>query len=57
MPQLNPTPWFAILIFSWFIYLSIMLPKTLAHTFHGKPLHGIYETRTRTRTWYWRRWR
>nr|YP_009991912.1 ATP synthase F0 subunit 8 [Nothocercus nigrocapillus]QNN84786.1 ATP synthase F0 subunit 8 [Nothocercus nigrocapillus] len=28
MPQLNPHPWFLIMISSWLIFLLIMQPKT-----------------------------
>nr|AUJ21805.1 ATP synthase F0 subunit 8 [Bathygobius cocosensis] len=37
MPQLNPSPWFAILLFSWFIFLTIVLPKVLSHRFPLDP--------------------
>nr|AAT91109.1 ATP synthase subunit 8 [Notarius biffi] len=33
MPQLNPTPWLAILVFSWLIFLTVIPPKILSHTF------------------------
>nr|YP_009681734.1 ATP synthase F0 subunit 8 [Sicyopterus parvei]QDP13427.1 ATP synthase F0 subunit 8 [Sicyopterus parvei]QDP13440.1 ATP synthase F0 subunit 8 [Sicyopterus parvei] len=29
MPQLNPAPWFAILVFSWLVFLTIVVPKFL----------------------------
>nr|AAP75335.1 ATP synthase 8 [Chrysiptera rex]AAP75337.1 ATP synthase 8 [Chrysiptera rex] len=32
MPQLNPAPWFAILLFSWLIFLAIIPLKIMAHT-------------------------
>nr|YP_009991899.1 ATP synthase F0 subunit 8 [Nothocercus julius]QNN84773.1 ATP synthase F0 subunit 8 [Nothocercus julius] len=28
MPQLNPYPWFFIMVLSWLIFLLIMQPKT-----------------------------
>nr|YP_004734377.1 ATP synthase F0 subunit 8 [Distichodus sexfasciatus]BAK40902.1 ATPase subunit 8 [Distichodus sexfasciatus] len=37
MPQLNPTPWFAILIFSWLIFLTIIPPKVMKHIFNNEP--------------------
>nr|WNH22756.1 ATP synthase F0 subunit 8 [Dactylopterus volitans]BBQ09568.1 ATPase subunit 8 [Dactylopterus volitans] len=37
MPQLNPSPWFAILIFSWLIFLTVIPPKLLSHTFLNEP--------------------
>nr|YP_010701432.1 ATP synthase F0 subunit 8 [Channa pulchra]WCJ52941.1 ATP synthase F0 subunit 8 [Channa pulchra] len=33
MPQLNPSPWLAILIISWLTFATIVLPKILTHTF------------------------
>nr|ACN11787.1 ATP synthase subunit 8 [Cephalocassis melanochir] len=33
MPQLNPTPWLAILVFSWLVFLTVIPPKILNHTF------------------------
>nr|YP_010948211.1 ATP synthase F0 subunit 8 [Zenopsis conchifer]WMI35278.1 ATP synthase F0 subunit 8 [Zenopsis conchifer] len=32
MPQLNPTPWLMILLFSWMVFLTFVPPKILAHT-------------------------
>nr|YP_009516312.1 ATP synthase F0 subunit 8 [Hyporhamphus quoyi]AYD91080.1 ATP synthase F0 subunit 8 [Hyporhamphus quoyi] len=37
MPQLNPAPWFAILVFSWLIFLTVIPPKVLAHSFPNEP--------------------
>nr|YP_003344999.1 ATP synthase F0 subunit 8 [Pythonichthys microphthalmus]BAI53163.1 ATPase subunit 8 [Pythonichthys microphthalmus] len=37
MPQLNPAPWFMILIFSWVVFLSIVPTKVLAHTSNNDP--------------------
>nr|YP_003345350.1 ATP synthase F0 subunit 8 [Stemonidium hypomelas]BAI53371.1 ATPase subunit 8 [Stemonidium hypomelas] len=37
MPQLNPSPWFAILLFSWAVFLIILPPKVMAHTFNNDP--------------------
>nr|ACM50329.1 ATP synthase subunit 8 [Gogo arcuatus] len=33
MPQLNPSPWFAILVFSWLIFLTVIPHKVLKYTF------------------------
>nr|WNH23721.1 ATP synthase F0 subunit 8 [Sebastapistes fowleri] len=33
MPQLNPKPWFAILMFSWACFLVILPPKVTGHIF------------------------
>nr|BBH37114.1 ATPase subunit 8 [Eviota ocellifer] len=32
MPQLNPAPWFNILVFSWLVLVTIIIPKTLNRT-------------------------
>nr|WNH22665.1 ATP synthase F0 subunit 8 [Rypticus bistrispinus] len=37
MPQLDPAPWFAILTFSWLIFLTVIPPKILAHTTPNTP--------------------
>nr|YP_008144476.1 ATP synthase F0 subunit 8 [Exostoma labiatum]AFH37568.1 ATP synthase F0 subunit 8 [Exostoma labiatum] len=52
MPQLNPTPWFAILVFSWLIFLTVLPKKVLNHTFPN----GITTTDTKklkSNTWNW----
>nr|AFY11253.1 ATPase subunit 8 [Centromochlus existimatus] len=33
MPQLNPAPWFAILVFSWLVFLTVIPQKVLNHSF------------------------
>nr|WNH22834.1 ATP synthase F0 subunit 8 [Synodus binotatus] len=33
MPQLNPAPWFTIMAFSWLVFLTIIPPKVISHTF------------------------
>nr|YP_008593734.1 ATP synthase F0 subunit 8 [Aphanopus carbo]BAN83754.1 ATPase subunit 8 [Aphanopus carbo] len=37
MPQLNRAPWFAILAFSWLVFLVIIPPKVVAHVFPNTP--------------------
>nr|AKG95387.1 ATP synthase F0 subunit 8 [Dunckerocampus dactyliophorus] len=37
MPQLNPSPWFAILIFSWAVLISIVPLKIISHKFPNNP--------------------
>nr|YP_010892883.1 ATP synthase F0 subunit 8 [Philypnodon macrostomus]WJQ22652.1 ATP synthase F0 subunit 8 [Philypnodon macrostomus] len=37
MPQLNPAPWFTILVFSWLVFLMVLPQKVLAHTFPNEP--------------------
>nr|WNH23029.1 ATP synthase F0 subunit 8 [Cryptotomus roseus] len=48
MPQLNPGPWFAILVFSWLVFLTMLPSKVLSHTFPNEPaaqsaMHAITE--------------
>nr|YP_010502496.1 ATP synthase F0 subunit 8 [Thyrsites atun]UXC97323.1 ATP synthase F0 subunit 8 [Thyrsites atun]UZP16863.1 ATP synthase F0 subunit 8 [Thyrsites atun]UZP16876.1 ATP synthase F0 subunit 8 [Thyrsites atun]UZP16889.1 ATP synthase F0 subunit 8 [Thyrsites atun] len=33
MPQLNPKPWFAILVFSWLVFLILIPMKVMNHVF------------------------
>nr|BBM35022.1 ATPase subunit 8 [Careproctus cypselurus] len=37
MPQLDLTPWFMVLIFSWLVFLIVLPPKVIAHTFPNAP--------------------
>nr|YP_010963362.1 ATP synthase F0 subunit 8 [Psettodes belcheri]WNK75595.1 ATP synthase F0 subunit 8 [Psettodes belcheri] len=37
MPQLDPSPWLAILIFSWLVFLIVIPPKVMAHSFPNEP--------------------
>nr|BBM35074.1 ATPase subunit 8 [Paraliparis sp. NSMT P92399] len=54
MPQLNPTPWFAVLIFSWLIFLIILPPKVIAHTFPNEPtLQNAKKPQTNSWIWPW----
>nr|WNH22886.1 ATP synthase F0 subunit 8 [Dactyloscopus tridigitatus] len=52
MPQLNPAPWFAILAFSWLIFLTIIPPKVLAHQYPNEPTLTTSE-KTKTEAWTW----
>nr|YP_008593440.1 ATP synthase F0 subunit 8 [Champsodon cf. snyderi CBM-ZF 10876]BAN83382.1 ATPase subunit 8 [Champsodon cf. snyderi CBM-ZF 10876] len=55
MPQLNPAPWFLILIFTWTIFLAMMLPKIMAQRAPLNPLpHNTKAPVTKTWTWPWR---
>nr|QJS52764.1 ATP synthase F0 subunit 8 [Zenarchopterus buffonis] len=52
MPQLNPTPWFFILLMTWIVFLTIIPPKIMAHVFPNNPY--IYSTKkTKTESWNW----
>nr|BBH36919.1 ATPase subunit 8 [Callogobius okinawae] len=52
MPQLDPSPWFAILVFSWLVFLIIVLPKMMAHTFPNNPAPQTTQT-PKTEPWPW----
>nr|YP_009685885.1 ATP synthase F0 subunit 8 [Aphyosemion cyanostictum]QDV92522.1 ATP synthase F0 subunit 8 [Aphyosemion cyanostictum] len=54
MPQLNPAPWFAILIFAWMVFLIILPPKVLAHKYPNDPQpQNINSLKTETWPWPW----
>nr|QKX65203.1 ATP synthase F0 subunit 8 [Pseudogobio guilinensis] len=52
MPQLNPNPWFAILVFSWIIFLMIIPTKILNHTTPNEPA-PMGEEKHKTEPWDW----
>nr|YP_009467008.1 ATP synthase F0 subunit 8 [Brachygobius doriae]APT69159.1 ATP synthase F0 subunit 8 [Brachygobius doriae] len=52
MPQLNPGPWFSILMFSWMVFVILIIPKTLNHTFPNNPTPQMTHT-PKTNTWLW----
>nr|YP_008593799.1 ATP synthase F0 subunit 8 [Pterapogon kauderni]WAU47583.1 ATP synthase F0 subunit 8 [Pterapogon kauderni]BAN83195.1 ATPase subunit 8 [Pterapogon kauderni] len=52
MPQLNPTPWFMILVFSWLVFLTIIPPKILAHSFPNEPSSQTSQAQ-KTDAWNW----
>nr|YP_010587538.1 ATP synthase F0 subunit 8 [Mordacia mordax]YP_010587551.1 ATP synthase F0 subunit 8 [Mordacia praecox]WAB46095.1 ATP synthase F0 subunit 8 [Mordacia mordax]WAB46108.1 ATP synthase F0 subunit 8 [Mordacia praecox] len=55
MPQLNPSPWFSLLIVSWLVILFIMMPSILSHQ-----TQNTISTQQKTKqeqplwTWPWR---
>nr|YP_003126983.1 ATP synthase F0 subunit 8 [Rhynchopelates oxyrhynchus]ARJ37245.1 ATP synthase subunit 8 [Terapon jarbua]BAH97874.1 ATPase subunit 8 [Rhynchopelates oxyrhynchus]BBU26012.1 ATPase subunit 8 [Rhynchopelates oxyrhynchus] len=54
MPQLNPAPWFAILVFSWLVLLVVIPPKVVAHTFPKEPtLQSAEKPKTEPWNWPW----
>nr|BBH36395.1 ATP synthase F0 subunit 8 [Betta simplex] len=54
MPQLNPSPWLAILIFSWLVLLIIITPKIMMHTFPNEPsLKSTEKSSTEPWNWPW----
>nr|AMB36474.1 ATP synthase F0 subunit 8 [Brachygobius kabiliensis] len=54
MPQLNPSPWFFILTFSWMIFLALAIPKTLNHKFPNNPTpQSTLTPKVNNWTWPW----
>nr|YP_009232313.1 ATPase subunit 8 [Lagocephalus inermis]ADN96610.1 ATP synthase F0 subunit 8 [Lagocephalus inermis]AMA21300.1 ATPase subunit 8 [Lagocephalus inermis] len=54
MPQLNPAPWFAIMMFSWLVFLIVLPPKIMAHLFPNEATSQSAQTpKTKTWTWPW----
>nr|WNH19830.1 ATP synthase F0 subunit 8 [Stomias danae] len=53
MPQLNPAPWFAILVFTWLVFLIVIPPKVLAHTYPHEPSLNTEKTKTEPWNWPW----
>nr|YP_002333080.1 ATP synthase F0 subunit 8 [Chelonodontops patoca]BAG85591.1 ATPase subunit 8 [Chelonodontops patoca] len=52
MPQLNPSPWFTIMLLSWTIFLTILPPKIMAHTFPNELASQSTQT-LKTNPWAW----
>nr|AFM53625.1 ATPase 8 [Tachysurus ussuriensis] len=52
MPQLNPARWFAILVFSWLIFLTVIPHKVLTHIFTNEVTALSAET-LKSDTWNW----
>nr|BAS04651.1 ATPase subunit 8 [Cobitis takatsuensis] len=54
MPQLNPAPWFAILLFAWLIFLIIIPTKVLNHVMPNEPTpFSTDEHKTQPWNWPW----
>nr|QUJ18186.1 ATP synthase protein 8 [Diplectrum formosum] len=54
MPQLNPAPWFAILVFTWLVFLTVVPPKVMNHTFPNEPSpQSTQMPKTESWTWPW----
>nr|CBX53548.1 ATPase subunit 8 [Lucifuga subterranea] len=54
MPQLNPSPWLAILVFSWLIFTAVIPPKILAHSSPNEPTsQGMKKPKTEPWNWPW----
>nr|YP_003345103.1 ATP synthase F0 subunit 8 [Cyema atrum]BAI53526.1 ATPase subunit 8 [Cyema atrum] len=52
MPQLNPSPWFMILVFSWTMFLIIIPIKVIAHMFNNEPNQQTISPLS-SNTWNW----
>nr|AJO61343.1 ATP synthase subunit 8 [Psenopsis anomala] len=54
MPQLNPGPWFVILLFSWSIFLTIIIPKVMAHSYPNLPtVQNSKKPKAKSWDWPW----
>nr|AJW75186.1 ATP synthase F0 subunit 8 [Oostethus brachyurus] len=52
MPQLNPSPWFAILIFSWTVLATIVPMKIMAHKSPNNP-SALESDTPQNKFWSW----
>nr|YP_010257617.1 ATP synthase F0 subunit 8 [Jaydia carinatus]QKV48961.1 ATP synthase F0 subunit 8 [Jaydia carinatus]QVY58575.1 ATP synthase F0 subunit 8 [Jaydia carinatus] len=52
MPQLNPAPWLMILVFSWLVFLTVIPPKIIAHSFPNEPTSQAAQ-KPKTESWNW----
>nr|QXU60012.1 ATP synthase F0 subunit 8 [Coturnix ypsilophora] len=52
MPQLNPAPWFTILLMTWFTFSFLIQPKLLAFTPTNSPSNKATAT-TKPTPWTW----
>nr|YP_002456314.1 ATP synthase F0 subunit 8 [Accipiter gentilis]QHI42530.1 ATP synthase F0 subunit 8 [Accipiter gentilis]BAE44356.1 F0-ATP synthase subunit 8 [Accipiter gentilis fujiyamae]BAH03685.1 ATP synthase subunit 8 [Accipiter gentilis] len=52
MPQLNPNPWFPIMLLSWLTFTLIIQPKTLSFTSTNAPSNKLTSP-TPTSSWNW----
>nr|QWV61272.1 ATP synthase F0 subunit 8 [Collocalia affinis cyanoptila]QWV61285.1 ATP synthase F0 subunit 8 [Collocalia affinis cyanoptila]QWV61298.1 ATP synthase F0 subunit 8 [Collocalia affinis cyanoptila]QWV61311.1 ATP synthase F0 subunit 8 [Collocalia affinis cyanoptila] len=54
MPQLNPNPWFFIMLLSWSTFSLIIQPKLLSFTPTNSPSNKTtMHTKTTPWTWPW----
>nr|YP_003345168.1 ATP synthase F0 subunit 8 [Muraenesox bagio]BAI53293.1 ATPase subunit 8 [Muraenesox bagio] len=52
MPQLILYPWFNIFLFSWLVFLTIILPKTMNHTSNNQP-NSLLTKKPEVTPWDW----
>nr|YP_002364592.1 ATP synthase F0 subunit 8 [Eurystomus orientalis]ABY26861.1 ATP synthase F0 subunit 8 [Eurystomus orientalis] len=54
MPQLNPNPWFLIMLLTWLTFLLVIQPKLLSFTSLNPPTNKPLMTiKTTPWTWPW----
>nr|YP_009991717.1 ATP synthase F0 subunit 8 [Piaya cayana]QNN84539.1 ATP synthase F0 subunit 8 [Piaya cayana] len=54
MPQLNPNPWFLIMLLTWFTFLLIIQPKVLSFLQTNSPsTKHTLPHKTTSWTWPW----
>nr|AAM73947.1 ATPase 8 [Chrysococcyx lucidus plagosus]AAM73949.1 ATPase 8 [Chrysococcyx lucidus plagosus]AAM73951.1 ATPase 8 [Chrysococcyx lucidus plagosus]AAM73953.1 ATPase 8 [Chrysococcyx lucidus plagosus]AAM73955.1 ATPase 8 [Chrysococcyx lucidus plagosus] len=54
MPQLNPNPWFSIMLMTWFTFLLIIQPKLLSFIQTNSPsTKSTLPHKTTPWTWPW----
>nr|YP_006303318.1 ATP synthase F0 subunit 8 [Chiloscyllium griseum]AFC65025.1 ATP synthase F0 subunit 8 [Chiloscyllium griseum] len=52
MPQLNPHPWFMILLFSWLMFITILPKKVMKYSFNNEPTLKSTE-KPKPESWNW----
>nr|AEX10789.1 ATPase8 [Phrynosoma cornutum] len=54
MPQLNPSPWFLILLMTWAVLMLVFLNKTLNMSYPNSPTQSQPKSNPHTPwTWPW----
>nr|ABQ65508.1 ATP synthase F0 subunit 8 [Anhima cornuta] len=53
MPQLNPHPWFPIMVMAWLTLSLLIQPKLLSFTPTNSPLNKAMTTKTTPWIWPW----
>nr|WNV65797.1 ATP synthase F0 subunit 8 [Boulenophrys boettgeri] len=53
MPQLNPAPWFMILVISWLIFLILLMPKIKNFNFFDNPVPPTLHIKNHHWPWLW----
>nr|YP_009244837.1 ATP synthase F0 subunit 8 [Dendrocopos leucotos]AMO02212.1 ATP synthase F0 subunit 8 [Dendrocopos leucotos] len=52
MPQLNPNPWFSIMLLSWLTFSLMIQPKLLSFPHTNPPINKV-QTIAETSPWPW----